>query len=252
MTCVQRLVVEGVGERLAHPHVVDRGRAGVDVDRVDAARRLRRATRRRRPRRAASVSARIDWAAWISPFAHARLAHVVVEDHAERDLVEVRLALLPVVRVLDDDRAVAGRPAPRACTGRVPTGVSFSVPAAMRRRAGDQPEVAGEHLGEGDPRELQLDLDGQRVDDRHRLDVRRRWPSARDRLVRVHVPLEVDLHGLGVERRAVLEHHAVVQGDRVGLVVVGLDRLGEVRLGHALGREPHQRVVERACRCGRR
>ena len=65
------------------------------------------------------------------------------------------------------------------------------------------------------------------------------------RLVRrVHVPFDVDLHRLGIERRAVGEHHALVQRDRVGLAVVGLDRLGQPRLDLALHGPDDERVVQ--------
>jgi len=77
---VERLVVEGVRQRLAHADVVDRRRSRVDVDRVDAARRDRRVHavlglgERVGPDRLCGLDLAVG---------NAGLAHLVVEHHAE-------------------------------------------------------------------------------------------------------------------------------------------------------------------------
>ena len=61
-------------------------------------------------------------------------------------------------------------------------------------------------------------LEGQRVDDRHRLDVERVEDRPRQQ-ADVLVALDVELDGLGVERRAVVERHVRAQLQRPRLLV---------------------------------
>ena len=200
------------------------------------ARRLRRRHAVARPRRRRACRRGSTGRPGSRPLAHARLADVVVEDHAERDRSRYGLPSLPVVRVLARRSCGRRAPAPRACTDRVPTGcvvqrAGGDAPSGWRSARGCRRAVSGKAI-HGNFSAISTVSGSTTVTDSMLAALAERPRPG----VRVHVPLEVDLHRLGVERRAVLEHHPVVQGDRVRLVVVGLDRLGQVRLGHAVGR----------------
>ena len=209
---VERGHVDAHGERhpaaalrdqVAHPSVLERGDARVrqQVDAVDGAR---------------------DEGVHL-----ARLVAVVGDDH----LVEVwqRLpvgAVLPVVRVLDEDALLAGREGlvhERPCPDRL-----------LRVVVGRHDALfTGVRHGEGERRVRRVtwDCQGEGVDELDVLQVHGGEPE-RPREVLAHDALHGEEHILGREGLAVVEGDPLLQPDRpLGGILVGRDLLGQRQLG---------------------
>ena len=142
--------------------------------------------------------------------------------------------------------------------GPVPIGFSLLVVGAFRRH---DHRVAPAHIvEEGALRVLQRHLDGRRVDDLDRVDRREQALLRIGRIVGARA-VEREFHVVGVEVAAVVEFHAGVQLERIGLAVVG-DRpaFGERRqhfavradAGQALEDVGVDHLVDRRGSAGRR
>ena len=200
-------------------------------------------------------------------------SHLRVDDHPELDLVEIGqlVAVLvgaPVVGVLGDDQAVAGRVAleqERACAHGVGRLRRARIDCGEPCRRGDEAGLTVEVDRERRPRDRLLGVAVETGEQREREVVdlfeeelrvgrigARIGDVASDVLHRgadeeaAEAPVEVVHHGVGVEWRSVMERDAFAHLDRErGRVLVGRDALGEVRRDVQLVVDGEQRVVER-------
>lgn len=169
---------------------------------------------------------------------------VLVGDGPERDPVEVGEAVLPVVVVALHHQGAVSLPAHELeGSGAHPVGAGvFAGLLGGGGREGPARGV-GKEVGEGGVGFGEVVGDGEVVDDLHRL-----HDGQGGGLVGGldgEVVVEDGLERFGVERGVVVEHHVGTQGEGPdGEVVVGFDRLGQVRGGPPVGRALHERVVD--------
>ena len=244
-----RLLVDRLGQRFAHPHVVERRPLDVELD-------VRQAASRGLLNLQACVlgllhRGRVRGLDQVDAAGLERLQpHVGVGDEPEHDRVEVGQlpavgVLLPVSRVLDHSDVVA-RLELAHLEGPRPHRVEREVGTLVldRRRRRHVADAAGQEGGKDHVRRVELEDDGRRVGRVDRDDVLHVVVAGAVG-GRVLQAREVGLHRVRVERRGVLEGHARRQRHRpLREVGVGRERLGEVRHDLAVLVVAHEGVVD--------
>ena len=233
----QRLFVDRVVDRLAHPLVGERAFLGVedeepqvrpglliDLELVVVA-ELAEIVRR-------NLDHQVDAARQ-----HLGDAGIGIGDRAVDDGLQRRRAV-PVVLVAGDDDAGVGVPV-LELEGAGARRIAAEVLAVLlhRGRRDDQPGRIGEVGEERGVGRVELELDGLGVDRGGRLDGReeegeRERAGAVERMALVEHPVEGELDRLGIERRPVVELDALAKVEGVGQAVVGdVPGLRQRRLG---------------------